>query len=134
MRLGLRGRITALLLVLSIAPPGAMIWFVRQRVLGLVRAEDAGRIEDALTEFGAAIKREGADTAQALVMVGNLLEGDPRYRETPPIRPGGAGAEAARRLMQDVELDCLTILDDSGTVLSSGLSPAPLVTVDRGKL
>src|SRR3989441_6415119 len=65
MRLGLRARITALLLVLSVAPPGAVVWFIRERVLGLVRAEDVGRVEDALAEFGAAIEREGADTRRS---------------------------------------------------------------------
>src|SRR2546422_2430691 len=90
MRLGLRARITALLLVLSVAPPGAVVWFIRERVLGLVRAEDVGRVEDALAEFGAAIEREGADTTQALASVGSILEEDPRYRPAIAARPGGA--------------------------------------------
>src|SRR3989442_9509502 len=91
MRLGLRARVTALLLVLSIVPPGAVVWFIRERVLGLVREEDVGRIEDALAEFGAAIEREGADTRQALATVGSLLEDDPRYRPAIATRPGGGG-------------------------------------------
>src|SRR5262245_9414645 len=132
MRLGLRARITSLLLVLSIVPPGAVVWFIRARVLGLLRAEDTGRIEDALLEFDAAIEREGSDNAQALAIAGSLLEGDPRYRwagppgrGVEPPKPSTSNlSEVARLLMQDVGLDCLTLLDASGVVLSSGLYPS----------
>src|SRR3989454_2845264 len=144
MRLGLRARITALLLVLSVAPPGAVVWFIRERVLGLVRAEDVGRVEDALAEFGAAIEREGADTTQALASVGSILEDDPRYRPAIAARPGGASgpsivpfpglADAARRLMEDVGLDCLSILDATGVVVSSGHAPAMVGRIERDKL
>ena len=144
MRLGLRARMTALLLVLSLAPPGAVVWFIRNRVLSLVRAGDLGRIEDALSEFGAAIKREGTDTIEALATVASLLEDDPRYRAPVPARPGSGGApsvvsipnlsEAARRLMQDVGLDCLTIVDATGVVLSSGQAPADVGRVEPDKL
>src|SRR5438093_12322447 len=128
MRLGLRGRITALLLVLSIAPPGAVVWFIRQRVLGLVRAEDVGRIEDALAEFGAAIEREGADATQALATVGSLLEDDPRYRPATAARSGSGPSipsfpmltAAARRLIEAAGLDCLSILDATRVVFPSG--------------
>jgi signal transduction histidine kinase len=132
MRLGLRARITALLLVLSIAPPGAVVWFIRDRVLGLVRTEDAGRIEDALAEFGAAIEREGGDVIQALATAGGLVEDNPAYRPPTAARPSGGGVpsvapfpkleEAAPRLMQEAGLDCLSILDATGVVLSSGHS------------
>ncbi|HKB07012.1 MAG TPA: ATP-binding protein [Candidatus Polarisedimenticolia bacterium] len=141
MRLGLRARLTALLLVLSLAPPGAVVWFTRNRVLSLVRAGDLGRIEDALSEFRAAIEREGADNIAALATVASLLEEDPRYRA--PARPGGGPpsavpipnlSDAARRLMQDVGLDCLTILDAAGVVLSSGQAPADVGRVDSEKL
>src|SRR5881296_346941 len=94
MRFSLRAPLAALLLVLSIAPPGAAVWFIRGRVLGLVRAEDVGRIEDALAEFSAAIEREGADTMQGLATVGSLLEDDPRYRPAAVARQG-RGASAA---------------------------------------
>src|SRR2546422_10272447 len=144
MRLGLRARITALLLVLSVAPPGAVVWFIRERVLGLVRVEDVGRVEDALEEFGAAIEREGADTTQALASVGSILEDAPRYRPAIAARPGGASgpsivpfpglAEAARRLMEDVGLDCLSILDATGVVVSSGHAPAMVGRIEREKL
>src|SRR2546427_4108234 len=144
MRLGLRARVTALLLVLSIVPPGAVVWFIRERVLGLVRDEDVGRIEDALAEFGAAIEREGADTRQALATVGSLLEDDPRYRPAIATRPGGGSgpplvpfpklADAARRLMEDVGLDCLSILDATGVVVSSGHAPAGVGRLERDKL
>jgi len=144
MRLGLRARITALLLVLSVVPPGAVVWFIRERVLGLVRAEDVGRVEDALAEFGAAIEREGADTTQALASVGSILEDDPRYRPAIAARPGGASgpsivpfprlADAARRLMEDVGLDCLSILDATGVVVSSGHAPAMVGRIERDKL
>src|SRR3989441_2498597 len=144
MRLGLRARVTALLLVLSIVPPGAVVWFIRERVLGLVRDEDVGRIEDALAEFGAAIEREGADTRQALATVGSLLEDDPRYRPAIATRPGGGGgpsivpfpklAEAARPLMEEAGLDCLMILDATGVVVSSGHAPASVGGIERGKL
>ena len=43
-------------------------------------------------------------------------------------------SDAARRLMQDVGLDCLTILDASGAVLSSGQAPADVGRVDSEKL
>src|SRR3989441_851012 len=143
MRLGLRARVTALLLVLSIVPPGAVVWFIRERVLGLVRDEDVGRIEDALAEFGAAIEREGADTRQALATVGSLLEDDPRYRPAIATRPGGGGpsimpfpklADAARRLMEEAGLDCLMILDATGVVVSSGHAPASVGGIERDKL
>src|SRR5262245_14177122 len=141
MRLGLRARLTALLLVLSLAPPGAVVWFTRNRVLSLVRAGDLGRIEDALSEFRAAIEREGSDNIEALATVASLLEEDPRYRV--PARPAGGApsvppipnlSDAARRLMQDVGLDCLTILDAAGVVLSSGQEPADVRRVDSGQL
>src|SRR2546426_820312 len=116
----------------------------RERVLGLVRAEDVGRVEDALAEFGAAIEREGADTTQALASVGSILEDDPRYRPAIAARPGGASgpsivpfpglAEAARRLMEDVGLDCLSILDATGVVVSSGHAPAMVGRIERDKL
>ena len=142
MRFSLRARLAALLLVLSIAPPGAVVWFIRQRVLGLVRAEDVGRIEDALAEFGAAIEREGADATQALATVGSLLEDDPRYRPATAGRPGGGPSipsfpmltDAARRLMEDAGLDCLSILDATGVVISSGHAPAGVGRVERDKL
>src|SRR5438034_4642940 len=118
MRLGLRARITALLLVLSIAPPGAVVWFIRERVMALVRTEDVRRIEDALAEFGAAIQNEGEDATQALATVGSLLEDDPRYRPAPAARQGRAPAvsfpglaDVAPRLMAEAGLDCLSILD-----------------------
>ncbi len=142
MRLGLRARITALLLVLSIAPPVAVVWFIRARVLSLVRAEDVSRIEDALAEFGAAIEREGGDTTQALATVGSLLEDDPRYRPLGAPRPGGGLpivpfpklADAVPRLMDEAGLDCLTILDATGVVLSSGHAPSSVGLIDRDKL
>jgi signal transduction histidine kinase len=143
MRLGLRARLTALLLVLSIAPPGAVVWFIRDRVLNLVRTEDVGRIEDALAEFSAAIEREGADTTQALAMVGGLLVGDPRYRAAaagrpasgrPSVQPFPGLADAAPRLMEDVGLDCLAILDATGVVLSSGHAPGSVGRIESDKL
>src|SRR5438093_731961 len=124
-----------------LAPRGAVVWFIRNRVLSLVRAGDLGRIEDALSEFRAAIQREGADNIEALATVASLLEEDPRFRG--PARPGGGAqsvvpipnlSDAARRLMQDVGLDCLTILDASGAVLSSGQAPADVGRVDSEKL
>src|SRR5439155_9445564 len=142
MRFSLRARLAALLLVLSIAPPAAVVWFIRQRVLGLVRAEDVGRIEDALAEFGAAIEREGADATQALATVGSLLEDDPRYRPATAGRPGGGPSipsfpmltDAAPRLMEEAGLDCLSILDATGVVISSGHAPASVGRVERDKL
>jgi signal transduction histidine kinase len=142
MRLGLRARITALLLVLSIAPPGAVVWFIRERVLALVRAEDVRRVEDALAEFGAAIQREGGDATQSLATVGSLLEDDPRYRTVPSVRPGGAPAavsfqrlaDAAPRLMEEAGLDCLSILDATGVVISSGHAPASVGLLEGDKL
>src|SRR5437899_2512832 len=123
MRLGLRARITALLLVLSIAPPGAVVWFIRERVLALVRAEDVRRIEDALAEFGAAIKREGGDATQSLATAGSLLEEELRHRPGPTARPGPSVplpglADVSPRLMEEAGLDCLSILDAAGLVLS----------------
>ena len=142
MRLGLRARITALLLVLSIAPPGAVVWFIRERVMALVRAEDVRRIEDALAEFGAAIQREGEDATQALATAGSLLEDDPRYRAAPATRPGRGTpvvsfpglADVAPRLMDEVGLDCLSILDATGVVVSSGHAPASVGRIERDKL
>jgi signal transduction histidine kinase len=144
MRLGLRARTTALLLFLSIAPPGAIVWFIRDRVLGLVRTEDAGRIEDALAEFGAAIEREGGDVTQALAMVGSLMEDDPEYRPPTAARPpGGNGpsvipfpelADAAPRLMREAGLDCLSILDATGVVISSGHAASSAGRIERDKL
>jgi two-component system nitrogen regulation sensor histidine kinase NtrY len=142
MRLGLRARITALLLVLSIAPPGAVVWFIRERVMSLVRAEDVRRIEDALAEFGAAIQREGGDATQALATVGSLLEDDPRYRPAPAARQGRGApsvsfpglADVAPRLMEEAGLDCLSILDATGVVISSGHAPASVGRIERDKL
>jgi two-component system, NtrC family, nitrogen regulation sensor histidine kinase NtrY len=142
MRLGLRARITALLLVLSIAPPGAVVWFIRERVMALVRAEDVRRIEDALAEFGAAIQREGGDATQALATVGSLLEDDPRYRSAPSTRAGRGApasvfpvpADVAPRLMDEVGLDCLSILDATGVVVSSGHAPASVGRMEQDKL
>ena len=142
MRLGLRARITALLLILSIAPPGAVVWFIRERVLALVRAEDVRRIEDALAEFGAAIQREGDDATQSLATAGSLLEDDLRHRPAPAARPGGASpavslpalADVAPRLMEEAGLDCLSILDATGVVVSSGHAPASVGRLERDKL
>ncbi len=142
MRLGLRARITVLLLVLSIAPPGAVVWFIRERVMALVRAEDVRRIEDALAEFGAAIQREGEDATQALATAGSLLEDDPRYRAAPATRPGRGApvvhfpglADVASRLMDEVGLDCLSILDATGVVVSSGHAPATVGRIEGDKL
>src|SRR6267378_6921909 len=142
MRLGLRARITALLLVLSIAPPGAVVWFIRERVLALVRAEDVRRIEDALAEFGAAIQREGGDATQSLATAGSLLEEELRHRPGPTARPGPSApavplpglADVSPRLMEEAGLDCLSILDAAGLVLSSGHAPASLGSFERDKL
>lgn len=135
MRLGLRARITALLLLLSVAPPGAIVWIIRGRVLSLVRSEDEGRITEALAEFEAAIGREGKDAGEALETVARLLHDDPRYRtESAAGRAGPFPADAAARLMADAGLDCLTILDASGAVLSSGHDPASAGRVERRKL
>src|SRR6266571_1948255 len=142
MRLGLRARITALLLVLSVAPPGVVVWFIRERVLTLVRAEDVRRVEDALAEFGAAIQREGGDATQSLATAGSLLEDDPRYRPAPVARQGGGPsavsisglADVAPRLMEEAGLDCLSILDSSGVILSSGHAPASVGRIEKDKL
>ncbi|HEV8702976.1 MAG TPA: ATP-binding protein [Candidatus Polarisedimenticolia bacterium] len=128
MRLGLRARITALLLLLSVAPPCAVVWIIRERVLPLVRAEDEGRIADALSEFEAAIEREGRDAAGALEIVALLLESDPRFRAGVP------GADSTASLMADAGLDCLSILDARGTVLASGHAPASAGRSERLKL
>ena len=128
MRLGLRARITALLLLLSVVPPAAVVWIIRERVLGLVRSEDVGRMDDALAEFDAAIEREGKDAGEALSAVARLLQDDPRYQI--PATPRRTGtpvavlpADTVRRLMMDGGLDCLSILDAAGMVLSSGHAP-----------
>jgi len=123
MRLGLRARITALLLLLSVAPPCAVVWIIRGRVLPLVRAEDEGRIADALSEFEAAIAREGNDAAGALEIVALLLKTDPRFRAAGG-RDAPFPADATTSLMADAGLDCLSILDARGTVLASGHAPS----------
>jgi len=135
MRLGLRARITALLLLLSVAPPCAVVWIIRGRVLPLVRAEDEGRIADALSEFEAAIGREGKDAAGALEIVAHLLQIDPRFRTAGTV--GGATlfpADATTSLMADAGLDCLSILDGRGTVLASGHAPASAGSAELRKL
>src|SRR2546428_5816504 len=139
MRLGLRARITTLLLLLSVVPPAAVVWIIRERVLGLVRAEDVGRIEDALAEFDAAIGREGKDAGEALFTVARILQDDPQYQIPPLPRRIGAPvaalpADAVRRLMEDGGLDCLSILDASGTVLSSGHAPQSATRTEPGRL
>lgn len=109
MRLGLRARITALLLLLSVVPPGAVVWIIRGRVLPLVRAGDEGRIADALAEFEAAIEREGKDAGEALEIVARLLQGDPRSRTSAAAgREAQFPADAAAPLMADAGLDCLS--------------------------
>jgi len=138
MRLGLRARITALLLLLSVVPPGAVVWIIRNRVLGLVRSEDERRIGDALAEFDAAIEREGRDAGEALSTVARLLLEDPRYPNPPPRRAENPvtlfSPEELRRLMDDGGLDCLTILDDTGVVLASGHVPQDAGRVERDRL
>lgn len=135
MRLGLRARITALLLLLSVVPPGAVVWIIRGRVLPLVRAGDEGRIADALAEFEAAIEREGKDAGEALEIVARLLQGDPRSRTSAAAgREAQFPADAAAPLMADAGLDCLSILDADGTVLASGHAPASVGGVERRKL
>ena len=138
MRLGLRARITALLLLLSVVPPAAVVWIIRERVLGLVRSEDVGRIADALAEFDAAIEREGHDAGEALSTVARLLQDDPQYQTPPSPRRAGTPAalpsDAARRLMEDGGLDCLSILDAGGTVLSSGHTPQTAGRVEGDRL
>lgn len=132
MRLGLRARITALLLLLSVAPPCAVVWIIRGRVIPLVRAEDEGRIADALAEFEAAIEREGKDAAGALEIVAVLLTTDPRFRAAGRETP--FPADATTSLMADAGLDCLSILDARGTVLASGHAPASAGRAESQKL
>ncbi len=138
MRLGLRARITALLLLLSVVPPGAVVWIIRNRVLGLVRSEDERRIEDALSEFDAAIEREGKDAGDALSTVSRLLLDDPRYRNPPARRAENPmpfdSPEELHRLMEDGGLDCLSILDATGVVLASGHAPQDVGRVERARL
>src|SRR5437773_106064 len=83
---------------------------------------------DALAEFAAAIEREGRDAGEALSAVARLLQDDPRYQI--PATPRRTGtpvavlpADTVRRLMMDGGLDCLSILDAAGMVLSSGHAP-----------
>ncbi|MBI1951452.1 MAG: HAMP domain-containing protein [Acidobacteria bacterium] len=135
MRPGLRARITTLLLLLSVAPPCAVVWIIRGRVLALARAEDEGRIADALAEFEAAIAREGKDADEALESVARFLENDPRFRGIPAAGRGPSfPADAAASLMVDAKLDCLSILDVAGTVLASGHAPASVGSADRRRL
>ncbi len=135
MKFGLRARITTLLLLLSLAPPCAVVWIIRGRVLALVRAEDEGRIGDALAEFEAAIAREGRDAAEALESVALLLETHPRFRGISASgREPSFPTDATALLMADARLDCLSILDAAGTVLASGHAPASVGRADRPKL
>ena len=133
MRLGLRARITALLLLLSVAPPCAVVWIIRGRVIPLVRAEDEGRIADTLSEFEAAIAREENDAAGALEIVSLLLSTDARFRAASG-RTAQFPAGATTSLMADAGLDCLSILDARGNVLASGHAPATSGRAEPGML
>jgi signal transduction histidine kinase len=123
--LSLRARITALLLFLSVAPPGAAVWLTRARVRDLVRAGDEARIDAALAEFEAAIRREGEDVREALERVATRAAQDTRARDLPGAWRGSSFAAGyASRLMESAGLDCLTCLDGGGVILSSGHHPA----------
>jgi signal transduction histidine kinase len=133
--LSLRARITALLLFLSVAPPGAAVWLTRARVRDLAREGDEARIAAALAELDAAIRREGEDVREALERVALRVAQDARTRDLPGAWRGSSFMEAyASRLMESAGLDCLTYLDGEGVVLSSGHHPASIGRMDRSRL
>jgi signal transduction histidine kinase len=135
--LSLRARITALLLFLSVAPPGAAVWLTRARVRDLVREGDESRIAAALSEFDAAIRREEEDVREALDRVATRAAQDARVRDHPGVWRGSSMvAGYASRLMESAGLDCLTYLDGAGVILSSGHHPSSVgrIALDRLRL
>jgi signal transduction histidine kinase len=121
---GLRTRIVALLLFLSIASPAVTVWLVRDRVRRLARATEAQRIGETLAEFEAAIAREAGDVREALDRAAAQAGRDARVQALRGARRDTALLRSrAAPLMQSAGLDCLTWVDGRGVVLSSGHAP-----------